>query len=765
MTSDDDINLYYTGFQVSLRQRNFERAAGYLHVLFIYISFHPSIISQIEFKNITAREYVRLLDIYLREFPDDPVGYLLIMSFHRERGRVDLVRDAWRQNCKKSAKGFHFQPSISVSIFDAEDAYAYTSLGGVGLGNIVRCDLNELPSLALNATDNSALDNVAIEVIGAGNVVTRPGEPIGLDGIAFNGVMNGFSIPTRYYFRFGSSAGNLDNTTSSRDMPAGRYGRVSDTGDNLFRRLTCYTSKLSFVNNELTPDSTQSIDPSSITSKLAMRLDWPFGKDRNHLDGVGIIDLLLGWQTLAQSRGTVDGIAPHKNFPTLSYPGENIDFRDAKITLRYRSKDLDPKDFMPVAWIHGRSGTAAFPESFDDLTAWAYTDNVNLVNFVSDGTWREQSFELSGQSSKWTFSGSNTEEMGGGMARYNYAPIQEVQRDNVGGNVCIAFVHGSDLNTPEGSFDIAHMEMSYRSRSLIGPGQLATLDICPETSRIAAARLTDGTIGDILSCWFAESTSGELIDLVWLLRDSADIESFKIYQSALAPVKELEIAVSADGSTYENVWIGTLSDVPEDPALWGEFAQANGLAHAVVLKAPISAKFVRLRIVSGYSAEYISLDAFEVFGQGLPFIPSPAPFSFSEKVDELDEGATVFTQLVAENSEGIFEGDVVEIRRPTQNIPHFLSAGVAEHHDETAIFQSRVIAMGSPATLSGELVSGSGHKILIRPMSIGQWTVPRDVRVCLSGIKPGEKYDGACWAENENGRTEPFLFTCEINDV
>lgn len=757
MTKEDDINLYYTGFQQSLQQRNFERAAGYLHILFINIDFHPSIISQINFGSATAREYVRFLDIYLREFPDDPIGYLLLMSFHRDRGRLDLMRDAWLQNCQKSDKGFHFQPSISASVFDAEQGHAHTSIGGIGLGAEVRSGLEMISDRTLNTADDLAFDNFENKEGEACNVVTMLGEPIGLDGIAFNGSMSGFRIPTRYYFRFGSTVDKLDRTTPQREVPAGRHGRISDLSENIFRRLTCYASKLSFINGDP--------DPSDAPSKLAMRLDWPFGKDRNHLDGIGIIDLLLGWQTLVQSRGTVDGIESQNTFPTLSYPGENIDLRDAKITLQYRSEDLNPKDFTPVAWIHSRPGTAAFPENFDDLTAWAYTDNANPVNFVSDGKWHEKSFELSSHSSKWSFSGSNIEEMGGGMARYNYAPIQDAQRDNVGGNVCIAFVHGNDLNTPEGSIDIAHVGMSYRSRSLLGPGQLATLDDCPETSRRAASSLTDGTVGDIQNCWLADNSSGEPIDIIWQLRDKAEIESFKIYRSPIAPGKELEIAISLDGIAYENVWNGTLSEIPEDPALWGAFAQANGLAHTVVLGAPVTALYIRLRIVSGYHSDYVSLDAFEVFGKGLPFIPSPAPFSCSENVGELDVGARVFIQLVAENTEGVFKGGVVEICRPIQNMPYFLSAIIEEYRDDTAVFQARVIAMGSPATLSGELVSDSGHKILIPSTCIGKWTVPRDVRVCVSGIKPGEQYNGTCWAENENGCSDSFPFTCAIKAV
>lgn len=759
MASEEDITLYYTGFQESLRVRNLERAAGYLHILFININYHPSIISQIEFRNITAREYVRLLDIYIREFPDDPIGYLLLMSFHRDRGRVDLMREAWQRNCDNALKGFHFQPSISASVFDAEAGQTHTSIGGVGLGSDLRTEIAGIPGQAMRPTTSQTGPSHNGENDGTPSVVTEVGEPIGDDGVALNGVLSGFNIPTRYHFRFGADPDKLDQKTSERDVPAGRFGRVRDTGDNLFRRLTCYAAKISFMNNS--DDDTGS---SATTSKQAIRLEWPFGKDRNHLDGIGIIDLLLGWQTLAQSRGNVDGLAPQQHFPTLSYPGENIDLRDAKISIRYRSEDLNAKAFVPVAWIHSRSGTAAFPESYDDLTAWAYTDNAQPITFEGDGVWHEQNFELSGLSSRWTFSGSNIEEMGGGMARYNYAPIQNVQRDNVGGNVCIAFVHGEDLDTPEGSIDISHLEMSYRSRSLLGPGQGATLNSCPEGGENAASCLTDGTIGDIKRYWFAGLVVETPIDLIWQLRDTADIEAFKIYRSTIAPAKDLEIAVSSDGNSYEEVWAGTLGEMPNDPAQWGEFAQTGALAHAVVLKAPVSAQYVRLRIVTGYQPDMVGLDAFEVFGQGLPPVPSPAPFSFSEQAEELGDNDAVFAQLVAENAEGVFEGNIVEIRRPEANTPHFLSAGLEINRHGTLVFTARVIAMGSPAVLSGELVSGAGDKISIPLTSVGQWLVPRDVRISLGKVEPDDTYSGTCWAENETGRSKPVSVALETGE-
>jgi len=751
MTTEKELSEYYAGFKQNLHARNYERAAGYLHLLYMNIGFHPSIISQVTFEPLRQREFVRFIDIYVREFPDDPVGYLLHMSYHFDKARLDIIRQVWTDACRNAVKGFHYQPGVSASIFDAERGMPYTSIGGMGLGKTLSNALSTLATQSLNATETPDGSSVC-EALGATpGVETCPGEPIGLDSVAFNGTLCGFTVPTRYYFRYGDAPDDLSHTSSPRNMPAGLHATVRDGGENLFRRIACYASAVQFVGADAAADP---------PSNLAMKLEWPFGKDRNHLDGIGIIDLLVGWQNQAQARGQADGVAePDPKYPSPTFCGEETDLRDAQLRITYRSEDLDPKDFRPVAWLHGRTGTAAFPDEWNDLAAWAVTSDEAASTFIVDGEWHVAAFDLPAHSFDWTFCGSNIAEMGGGMARYTYAPIQELQRDNTGGNVCIAFVHGQDLDTPEGAIDVAEIEMRYRSRSLLGPGQGAELVRKPDRARGDPGRLTNGVVGDIGQCYLVVMDDQGPVELVWKLRGAASIKAFKLHQCALAPAKDITISVSQDGTDFNEVWAGSLDTVPTNIAEWGEFAQSGGLLHAIVLPEAHDAQFIRLRILSAQQGKVAGLDAFEVFGDGLTYIPSAEPFSLSEKIDDLEVGTNVYAQLVAENEEGTFEGAVVEIKRPKTDVPQILSASMSAHAADSALFSARTIAMGSPARLSIKIEADDGSAVTAPDVSIGQWQVPRDVRVRIGGLKPGMRYTVTCQAENTQGTSAPLAFT------
>ncbi|MEX0692945.1 MAG: hypothetical protein WD075_00745 [Rhodospirillales bacterium] len=752
------INELYLQFQANASRRDFPSAVKNLHDIFQQIPYHPSCIFHFLGNNVGRRERLILINLYKKSYPDSPIGYLLEICFHYEDGRLGHIRRTWQDVCKNAEKGFHHQPFMQVSIYDAEKGQGHTSIASMGLGQEVSAILDEQCNMDADqggVSSNPVItDNVrAVDQ----HVQTEDAEPLGINGISLNGRLAGFDIPTRYYFRYGMSADALSERTAVRGMPAGRYGRVRDTGENLFRRINVNAAEVIFKKLE---NPEQMSDSSSRFPVGAMCLEWPFGKDRNHLNGIGIIDLLFGWNTQAHEYGVLAGKKSSDTFPTQSYPGEGLDLRDAVFSMTYRSDDLDAKDFSPVVWIHGRTGTAVYPDFSNDLAAWAVTDDATPKAFQADGEWHRLDFDLPGQSTSWTFCGSNTEEMGESMERYTYAPIQEVQRQNSSGNVCLAFVHGHDLNTPEGAIEISELGMAYRSRSLLGPGQKAELCVFPENSSGDPAQLTDGSIGDVEKCWRTAFDPDEPLELIWRLRGEAKIKSFKLHQCVLAPAKSIEIALSMDGNSFDGVWHGELVDTPEDPAAWGDIGGDRGLVRVVVLAEPVRARYLRLRINSGHRQGIVGLDAVEVFGQGLPFIPSPEAFTFSENVEGLPAGVPVYAQLVAENADGVLAGDIVEVCRPTTEVPYILSASVIERRDDKARIALRTMAMGPSAIMHMTLTSEDGDEISVPPLSIGKWTAPRDVRVNVHGLKPGLRYQGRCRAENENGVSADYRFNC-----
>lgn len=757
------INDIYQQFLANVWQRNFPEAINKLHILFGQIPFHPTFIFYFMGKDISVRDRLIVANLYKKTYPASPIGYLLEMSNCFTNGRLEHMRRAWQEACAKADKGFHFQPSVNVNIFEAEQGKEHAAVSGSGLGDKLSTALDQLSKCEMPQDTTQVPLQSGKNVAPACSVSTEPGEPTGIDGVALNGSLGGFTIPTVYYFRYGVHSGELTHKTPVRELPAGLFGKVRDTGANLYHRIEANAANVMFSEVEPSENDAGSDDRKSQMPVFAMKLEWPFGKDRNHLDGIGIIDLLFGWGTPAQSRGAIDGAGDQAGYPTPEYHGEAIDLRDAVFGVTYRSHDLDPKDFMPVVWIHGRTGTAIYPEAHDDLTAWAVTDDADLKSFCADGAWHHLEFDLPGRSSQWTFCGSNTDEMGSAMERYTYAPIQTIQRENVGGNICLAFVHGGELNTPEGAIEIAELSLTYRSRSLLGPGQQAELQSIPPDLLSDPASLTDGTIGDIERYWFRAISENGPSDLVWRLRDRAEICSFKIHQNVLAPAQGLEIAVSDDGTVFSDVWSGALDDVPVDPGAWKDAARNGGLARVVVLSSGMPARYIRLRVLSGYRQHAVGLDAFEVFGRGLPFMPSPEPFTFSEIVTGLPSAEVCFAQLMAENADGIFEGEVVEIHRPMTDKPHILSAHVAQRRKDEAVIAVRTVAMGASTSLSVILQSDLGEEIVVPVISVGKWTVPRDARILVKGLKPGIAYRGVCRAENENGGSEDYPFKCEAS--
>lgn len=740
------ISEYFDAMKTALKERNYSRAAGYLRMIYQNLSFHFHIYRQVGFEGFSERDVLRLFTTYVKEFPDDPSGYMMLAHMYYNKAQLEQVRRTWTNACENADRGFHFQPSVHSSIFDAEKGRAFTSLSGLGLGTAVTAKIDQL-----NKKSAPALVTPVNSIDTAAAVETLAGEPIGAEGAALNGRVSGITKPGRYYFRYGTAADSLTETTDPREIPAGLHGRVRDTAENLFVRISPNTCRLNFSAADM-PDERHRLPV------IAMTPEWPFGKDRNHLDGIGVIDLLMGWSSHAHQRGRVEGRAPAQGYPTPDYPGEEIDLRDARVMLRYRTASLDTKKFLPVIWMHGRTGTAAFPDQHDDLCAWAVTAPESASAFKNDGAWHEAVFDLPGTSQAWTFCGSNVGEMGDGMLRYTYAPVGDVQRRNAGGNLCIAFMGGDELDTPEGSIDIAEIELSYRSRSLIGPGQQAELVAGPKD----AACLTDGTIGDIEHGWQVTVQDGSPVDLVWRLRGSAELTGFKIHQNVLSPASAVEVSVSMDGEKFTEVWTGTMDDIPDDPAAWARGAKPDATIRAVIPAEPVGAEYVRLRILNGWRDGLAGLDAFEVFGEGLAPLPSPEPFSFSEPVGDLEPGCSLFAQLVVETEDGLVAGEVVETPRPLPDVPVILSAGWDKNENGLTFLNVRLIPNGSHAQVTTVIETENGERYSLPPTQTGKWHVAQDIRIEAGVVENDTPVRVACMVENGAGKSASHVFdlTC-----
>ena len=552
---------------------------------------------------------------------------------------------------------------------------------------------------------------------------TLTAEPSDNNTLALNGTLTGLNDTGIYYFRYGHDPDDLDQNTRARSIPGPLNGYVRDLGSNIFRSINNYGAETTFSDAGDIPGSEL---PKPITK---MSLAWPFGKDRNHKDGIGVIDLILGWQSAAHDRPPVNVEDKSPKYPSIKYPGESLDLVDAVVSIVYRTIDFDPRDFRPVIWIHGRTGTAVFPDFSDDLAAWAVTGQGDTIRFETNGKWQCLEFQMPAHSDLWSFCGSNTEEMGMGMARYCYGPIQELLRENTSGNICISFVGGDPLDTPTGELEIASIELKYRSRSILAPGQGAYLVAQSDDDLGNPALLTDGTIRVPEHWWHTHISEDKPCVLTWAFRELVHVESIKLHQNPLAPASDVMIAVSDDGENFNKIWAGQLDDVSSEPSAWADAVAAgegSALCRIIVLDTPVPAKFLQLTILNGHQKDIAGLDAVEVFASDAAPVPSGEQVTCSDLVEDITEDRPLYAQLVAECGEVVHEGNIVWCDIPKQDAPQILAVHLAEQDENNFVLHIRTRAGGSTANLSVSAESDDGTELVSSIFDVGKWDAARD---------------------------------------
>jgi hypothetical protein len=380
---------------------------------------------------------------------------------------------------------------------------------------------------------------------------------------------------------------------------------------------------------------------------------------------------------------------------------------------------------------------------------------------VNDGKWHRLEFHMPAHSDMWSFCGSNTEEMGDQMARYCYTPIQELLSDNRGGNICLCFVGGNDLDTPVGEIEIAALELRYRSQSLLAPGQGAQLISSPAESVKKPELLTDGTIRVTGHWWHANIGPSQSLVLKWSLRERTPIDCIKLHQNPLAPANEVEIDLSDDDECYVRIWSGQMDDVPVDPADWGDAVaggEGSGLCRVIVPEAPVAGRFVRITIRSAHRGDIVGLDAVEVFSDALLPVPDTDRVTCSELAIDLPQGEPVYTQLVAECGDNVYEGEILRTDLPAPDTPQILEVRVLKQQDCKITLHIRTRAGNSFATLHTTLIAEEGITIAEETIDVGKWDAPRDTIISFPlSAPPAYPMEVICHIENASGEDEKKL--------
>jgi len=746
---DDNRTILFALHIVCIRMGDSDGALFYWHKIFTKIEFHALAIRSYTNHFRDQNEFLYYILQLNEKYPNEPYGYFLKVLYYHQLGGWNMIRKTIKECYDNSRIGIHYQPMSNDSIFNAGKVSVLAKLESPDLPDKTLSSMRARCLITANRSPEELEQHINRLPL---TVLTAEGEAMGLKNVFLNGKISHATIPTQYFFKYGYSPAELTHRTAVRSLPPGLTGHAKDEGSNVFGRITTSSLTSIFVDS----GDTKTIGPSSF------KLEGPFGKDRNHLEGVGAIDLILGWKSTAHSRGEIPKRFNTDIFPVPRYPGEMIDLRDAQFSVTYRSLNLDTKEFYPVAFVQGYTGTAYSPDRKEDYTTWAHTADLGNWNYLDDGEWHQASFQFESNSKDWSFCAGNVEETGEISKHITYHPIGDVLRENKL-NVCLCLIGGDEMVPPEGDLEIGALELSYRSYSLLSPHQGTALIECPRDSISDPNLLTGGWLGDFDHYWLSCPEPAKPMEFIWEFRDQASISTVKIHQHPLWPAKDIELSISDDGIHFIRMCDDTLNDIPSDQAEWIERGDDGELfAKVFVFDVPKIGRYIKLTIKSGYRTNYWGLDAIEVFGDAPALIPSPEPFTLTEKITDLEPG-TVYCQLITENSEGRIEGEVIEITRPITEAPIISDHVLISRTDDSARIKFRTNAMGSWGTLSGE--TENNPPIKSNTISIGKTKVFRDSILHFKGLKSGVPINGTAMATNEHGSSLPYHFKIPLIPV
>lgn len=549
---------------------------------------------------------------------------------------------------------------------------------------------------------------------------------VGVKGAVLAGTIGGTTLPTKYHFVYGDAKDRLDRRTADKWVPPGRSNLIRQQAVDALREWLIYAVEWEIVGDDGDPESPDA---------FALRLISPFGKDRNHLAGMGVADLFLGWFGRF--------LAPDD--ATDTDHSISVDLRDAEVELVVRPKGLDAKDFYISCAAPSSTGERSTPNMMD-AAPWTVTDQLVDPGTLDEEGWNRLGFVLRSDPFGWTFSGNNPDEQPN-ASRYAYLPIDDVL-SNHRGNIVFWFVLGDWREPPEGTLDLRSIGLRFRNWSILSPDAGAELTGFPGGSLSDPLCLTSGCIDDPREMWFSAPGPETPQEFTWRLRTDASPTAVKLHQNVPRPAKTVEVLTSGDGRAFTSRWRGDLSQTK--PA-------ADLPPPAVIPLDGRPASHLKLVIHSGYQDDFWGLDGIEAFDDGARPIPELAPASVSEDVGDLEPGQKLHFQLVTENGAGGSQGPVRAIDIPRTPKP-VITGGkcVKQTATRTTLFLE-VMPSGLDTVLSGRVTDPKGETWTGPRQAVGRNPSLRHVVFAVECPGLAGAYRAEITAANEAGESKPFI--------
>ncbi len=478
---------------------------------------------------------------------------------------------------------------------------------------------------------------------------------IGLDRAVLSGRISGATAAADYCFRWGLSKNDLDRRTPWKPLPPGAWGEIRSP------ILEC-------GNQWLVCAAGHAADPDAGGVKLTA----PFGKDRNHLSGVGVADLLGAWMnTLAAQEMRPRGRR-----------AAALDLRDAELTLRVKAENLDPRGFLFTF------NTQSVEGGETDWRSAPWTRSGEPVDLAAlpSGRWQDIETVLSADPEAWSFCGNNPTEQGN-HARYAYAPLGAVLERQTG-NLFLWMLYGDWRETPSGALWLGEGRLRYRDWSILRDRDFAKLVEAPKGGDGPPERLTDGRRGHPGDGWTSAGLPPGANSFGWRFAEPVALTDIVMYQHPLFPARRGQIEIESGGART----VTPDFEMPEFPPT----ARAP-----IVMKLPegLMAESFRLTLLEGYHDGIVGLEAVEAYSDSWQPSPGSAPSTVSEDIGGLDGGAKIHYALCCRTGDRETAGKVRSLAVQASDAPVLFSLTPFASRPDKAVFLVRGNAMGRETRL------------------------------------------------------------------
>jgi hypothetical protein len=458
-----------------------------------------------------------------------------------------------------------------------------------------------------------------------------------------------------YRFEYGPSPKEMSGTSPWRPMPGNLNAQFITSPNDTPTVYSLYAASLSW--NE---------------KAGAYVMDWPFGKDPNHVSGIGFLELICGlWPNSCQ----FDGNQQHM-------PYETGDLRDAELTLQLHAQDIDAKDFLFCVGVGNVS------------TYWMLSAAPFDLSAPQGDGMTEISVRLTSDPASWTAFGNNPREQSN-ADRYGHGPLHDALSNHMG-NLVLTATFGDWRDTLTGRLGIRRAVLKYRDKSVLHPDSGTVLIESP-AGPCDPANLANGRRGTPDAGWFHAGPVTEPPVFRWRLAKPWTISTLVLHQDTVWPTRKCRIGVTAaDGQSHS--W-EIEPPCGNDPLV--------GLRQFVIrLPAVGPCREFFIEFLEGAATDGLGLEAIELFATDYVPPPSPVPASVSEEVAGLRPGSTVCYRVACRAGDKTEWGETETIVLPADDMPVLHDIRLHAVSGNKAVIQVRANAMGHDTAIRWQVDDG-----------------------------------------------------------